>query len=106
MGGGSKDTSKGSQDGPLASRKILNGTTSRSRPCITRLQRVILPLYYSDPKAYAGVMRSTIAINGSFFNTQRMLSQYVSNAYYPRTNASVETSRESAKLMTGVKSNS
>ena len=28
-------------------------------------------------------MRSTIALNGSFFNTQRMLEQYVINAYFP-----------------------
>jgi starch phosphorylase len=26
-------------------------------------------------------MRSTIALNGSFFNTQRMVAQYVANAY-------------------------
>ncbi len=28
-------------------------------------------------------MRSTMALNGSFFNTQRMLEQYVINAYFP-----------------------
>ncbi len=28
-------------------------------------------------------MRSTIALNGSFFNTHRMLQEYISNAYYP-----------------------
>jgi starch phosphorylase len=28
-------------------------------------------------------MRSAIAINGSFFNTQRMVGQYVRNAYFP-----------------------
>jgi starch phosphorylase len=28
-------------------------------------------------------MRSTIALNGSFFNSQRMISQYVANAYFP-----------------------
>ena len=50
-----------------------------------KLERVILPMYYSQPLMYAQVMRSAIALNGSFFNTQRMLSQYVSNAYYPRT---------------------
>jgi hypothetical protein len=26
-------------------------------------------------------MRYSIALNGAFFNTQRMLSQYISNAY-------------------------
>jgi len=28
-------------------------------------------------------MRSTIALNGSFFNAQRMVGQYVLNAYGP-----------------------
>jgi hypothetical protein len=28
-------------------------------------------------------MRSAIALNGSFFNTQRMVSQYLANAYFP-----------------------
>jgi glycogen phosphorylase len=29
-------------------------------------------------------MRSTIAINGPYFNTQRMLQQYVLKAYFPQ----------------------
>lgn len=48
-----------------------------------KLERVILPLFYGRPKAYDEVRRSTIALNGSFFNTQRMLSQYLRNAYFP-----------------------
>ena len=48
-----------------------------------KLERLILPLFYSRPKSYAAVMRSCIALNGAFFNTQRMLSQYVTNAYFP-----------------------
>jgi len=46
-----------------------------------KLRYVILPLYYERPQAYARVMRSTIALNGSFFNAQRMMTQYVENAY-------------------------
>lgn len=48
-----------------------------------KLEHAILPLFYLQPKAYAEIMRSAIALNGSFFNTQRMLSQYVLNAYLP-----------------------
>jgi starch phosphorylase len=48
-----------------------------------KLERVILPLYYGLPFGYAEVMRSAIALNGSFFNTQRMVEQYVRNAYFP-----------------------
>jgi glycogen phosphorylase len=48
-----------------------------------KLEHVILPLYYTRPKSYAAVMRSAIALNGAFFNTQRMIAQYVMNAYFP-----------------------
>jgi starch phosphorylase len=40
-----------------------------------------MPLYYKDTDAYAQVMRTAVALNGSFFNTQRMLLQYIFNAY-------------------------
>lgn len=46
-----------------------------------KLERVILPLYYGQPLGYAEVMRSAIALNGGFFNTQRMVQQYLANAY-------------------------
>jgi len=42
---------------------------------------VIVPMYYGSLSKYFEVMRSTIALNASFFNTQRMLRQYVDNAY-------------------------
>jgi glycogen phosphorylase len=48
------------------------------------LEHKILPMYYEQPKSWQEVMRSTIALNGSFFNTQRMLGQYVLNAYFPQ----------------------
>jgi starch phosphorylase len=68
-----------------------------------KLERVILPMYYSQPLIYEQVMRSAIALNGSFFNTQRMLSQYVSNAYYPRLEISSESKPQAvAKTATGL----
>jgi starch phosphorylase len=36
-------------------------------------------------------MRSTIALNGSFFNTHRMAGQYAVNAYFPTSRQKVET---------------
>jgi starch phosphorylase len=47
-----------------------------------KLEHVILPLFYRQPTEYAKVMRSAIALNGSFFNTQRMVFQYLRNAYF------------------------
>ena len=46
-----------------------------------KLEKVILPLFYRRPDGFAEVMRYTIALNGSFFNTERMMDQYLSNAY-------------------------
>ena len=47
-----------------------------------KLEHVILPLYYRDRDGYVDVMRHCIALNGSFFNTQRMMQQYVLKAYF------------------------
>ncbi len=46
-----------------------------------KLEYVIVPLFYRRPLAFAEVMRSCIAFNGSFFNAQRMMVQYLQNAY-------------------------
>ena len=47
-----------------------------------RLENVILPMYYRERDRFIEVMRHSIALNGSFFNTHRMIQQYVLNAYY------------------------
>ena len=45
-----------------------------------KLEQVILPLYHQRRREYAEVMRSAIAINGSFFTAQRMMLQYLENS--------------------------
>jgi starch phosphorylase len=47
-----------------------------------KLETVILPLYYHDQDRYMDVMKHAIALNGSFFNTERMVDQYVRKAYF------------------------
>jgi glycogen phosphorylase len=47
-----------------------------------KLEYIIVPMFYGRPAAYGEIMRLTIALNASFFNTQRMLSQYVLDAYF------------------------
>jgi glycogen phosphorylase len=59
------------------------GNSLETASMYDKLELVIMPAFYGKPEAYAAVMRSAIALNGSFFNTQRMVSQYVSNAYFP-----------------------
>jgi len=51
-----------------------------------KLESVILPMFYQQPHKYAEVMRSAIALNGSFFNAQRMMFQYLQNAYADKEN--------------------
>ena len=53
-----------------------------ARSLYTTLEQVILPLFYQKQERFIDVMRGAIALNGSFFNTQRMLQQYVLNAYF------------------------
>ena len=49
-----------------------------------KLERLVIPMFYERPNDYATLMRSTIALNGSFFNTHRMVSQYLFDAYSRR----------------------
>jgi glycogen phosphorylase len=46
------------------------------------MEHVILPMFYGNRDHFIDIMRHAIALNGSFFNTQRMLQQYVLRAYY------------------------
>jgi starch phosphorylase len=54
-----------------------------------KLERTILPMFYRNPDEYGRVMRGAIAINGSFFNTQRMVSQYLANAWFREDSAGI-----------------
>jgi starch phosphorylase len=46
-----------------------------------KLEYMIVPMFYHRPNEFASIMRSAIALNGSYFNAQRMLLQYLQNAY-------------------------
>jgi glycogen phosphorylase len=47
-----------------------------------KLERVVLPTFGQDHGAWAAIMKSAIARNGSYFNSHRMLRRYVSEAYW------------------------
>ncbi|MCG2761918.1 MAG: alpha-glucan family phosphorylase, partial [Candidatus Atribacteria bacterium] len=46
-----------------------------------KLQNIVIPIYYRNRGKWINIMRHCIAINASFFNTHRMVLQYVLNAY-------------------------
>ena len=50
-----------------------------------KLEAAVVPLYLQAPEKWAQIMRTTLAFNGSYFNTNRMVKQYTRNAYYPLT---------------------
>lgn len=42
----------------------------------------MLPLFYSERETFIDMMQHGIALNGSFFNTSRMMQQYVLKACF------------------------
>jgi len=50
-----------------------------------KLEKAIAPMFYHHPEQWARVMQMSIVLNGSFFNTHRMLEQYLANAYFPES---------------------
>jgi starch phosphorylase len=48
-----------------------------------KLETAVVPLYLAATERWARLMRNTLAFNGSYFNTNRMVKQYTRNAYYP-----------------------
>ncbi len=57
-----------------------------------KLENAVAPLF-ADKARWAEMRRHCIAINGTFFNTHRMLGQYVANAYFPPS-ASIAASNQ------------
>jgi starch phosphorylase len=48
-----------------------------------KLETAVVPLYLDAEEKWARLMRTTLAFNGSYFNTNRMVKQYTRNSYYP-----------------------
>jgi starch phosphorylase len=46
-----------------------------------KLAKKVAPCFYEDRSRFVGIMRHAIALNGAFFNTHRMMTQYAHNAY-------------------------
>jgi starch phosphorylase len=46
-----------------------------------KLEEKVLPCFYKNREGFIEIMRHAIALNGAFFNTQRMVVQYLHDAY-------------------------
>ncbi|MFT4261486.1 MAG: alpha-glucan family phosphorylase [Candidatus Woesearchaeota archaeon] len=42
----------------------------------------IIPTYYSNRKEWISIMKHSISVNASYFNTHRMIKEYVSKSYF------------------------
>ena len=60
---------------------VVTDNTKEAESLYWKLENVILPMFYKEPRLYIQIMQHAIAINGSFFNTQRMVQQYITDAY-------------------------
>ncbi|MGD0831043.1 MAG: alpha-glucan family phosphorylase [Terracidiphilus sp.] len=57
--------------------------TAEANSLYHKLESAVVPLYRDAPEGWARLMRTTLAFNGSYFNTNRMVKQYTRNSYYP-----------------------
>ena len=63
-------------------RKGVKDTSAQDAAALyDKLQNVVLPMFYGDREQYACIMRAALALNGSFFNTHRMVQEYLLKAY-------------------------
>ncbi|MBI2858408.1 MAG: alpha-glucan family phosphorylase [Chloroflexi bacterium] len=65
----------------IGDKEIESDARKESSSLYDKLETVILPMFYDRPLDYATVMSKAIALNASFFNAQRMVFQYLRNAY-------------------------
>lgn len=59
----------------------------------TKLENSVAPLF-ANKNAWARIRQHCIGINGTYFNTHRMLGQYVANAYFPLASSIASTDQE------------
>lgn len=52
-----------------------------SESLYNKLENIIIPMFYQRQSEFTRVMRLAIALNGSYYNAQRMVFQYLENAY-------------------------
>src|SRR5262249_40277905 len=56
-----------------------HGREQDAQELYSQLGGNIVPIFYEDPRRWIDIMRNAIALNASYFNTHRMVQQYVTN---------------------------
>lgn len=52
-----------------------------ARDLYYKLEEKVIPTYYNDRQKWIGMMKNTIALNASYFNTHRVVKEYCEKAY-------------------------
>jgi glycogen phosphorylase len=68
--------------GPRTCAGDQDNSVEDARDMYEKLEKLIIPTYYRNSDEWVMIMKHAIALNGSFFNTHRMVQQYVTNAYF------------------------
>ena len=68
-------------DGGLEEASAQDRDARDAQHLYQKLDEAVLPAFFAHRERYLEVMRNAIALNASFFNTQRMLLQYLYAAY-------------------------
>ncbi len=58
------------------------GEAGHATALLDKLDHVVLPLFHDDPQAWRRMMRQSIGFVASWFNSQRMMRRYASEAYF------------------------
>ena len=69
-------------DGVTTQAEARDRWESDAASLYAKLESTVAPMFYKNREHFISVMKQAIALNGSFFNTRRMLQQYVSKAYF------------------------
>lgn len=67
----------------------IDGSPDDDAPSLYAQLERIVPRFYAEPERFAEIMRFAIALNGSYFTTERMVREYVINAYREAANPTV-----------------
>lgn len=68
-------------DGVAQGKETKNRTPLDAQSLYQKLGQVVLPAFYQQRNDWLRIMRHTIALNASHFNTQRMVQEYIAKAY-------------------------
>jgi starch phosphorylase len=61
------------------SQEVYDGT--HADDLYRKLAQIVLPLYYDDRARWIWMMKQSISKIGSYFNSQRMMRRYATEAY-------------------------